>query len=552
MTGHALDIEALRQRALKLVIAITWLQVPLIACACWVVGTAWAIPVASAFGTAFAVQLIARFDRRREQSRFVSAIGLMASISILVGVMSGQKMQVDLHMYYFAGFSMLVAFCDWRVIATGAAAVALHHLVLNFTLSSLIYPGGADINRVLVHAFVLLLEAAALGWISHMIERMFKAISEEAASSETARQMAEQSNVAAISSAGEAAAANALNEQERARVMREDVVILENLALSLKRLAEGDLTSTMDAVLPKKAETLRLDLNTAVKSLRSVIQAVVQTSTHVRANADEISEAADDLSRRTEQQTTSLQQTTAALGGITAMVRKAAKSADHARQVVGTAKTDAERSGHVVRQAVEAMNGIAKSSGQISQIIGVIDEIAFQTNLLALNAGVEAARAGEAGRGFAVVASEVRALAQRSADAAREIKTLISTSASQVEQGVDLVSQTGQALERIVVEVNEISGIVGDIAASAQEQATEIGEVNKTVDQMDEATRQNAAKVEQTTATSHALVEETKQLARLIARFKVGQGDMEATRVGRPSAKPALVPARRAAALGAA
>jgi uncharacterized protein YukE len=159
-------------------------------------------------------------------------------------------------------------------------------------------------------------------------------------------------------------------------------------------------------------------------------------------------------------------------------VKKSAEGTSHARQVVTAADADAKESAAVVGQAVEAMSAIAKSSQQISQIIGVIDEIAFQTNLLALNAGVEAARAGEAGRGFAVVASEVRALAQRSAQAAKEIKALISDSAGQVDVGVKLVAETGRSLERIMAQVTEINAVVGDIAAGAQEQSTALQEIN--------------------------------------------------------------------------
>jgi methyl-accepting chemotaxis protein len=169
------------------------------------------------------------------------------------------------------------------------------------------------------------------------------------------------------------------------------------------------------------------------------------------------------------------------------------------------------------------MSNIEKSSGQITQIIGVIDEIAFQTNLLALNAGVEAARAGEAGRGFAVVASEVRALAQRSADAAKEIKALIAASTQQVQQGVDLVAQTGEALEKIVIQVGEINGIVAEIAASAQEQRTGLEQVNTAVGEMDQMTQQNAAMVEESTAASHSQARETDELSRLIGRFNLGE-----------------------------
>jgi methyl-accepting chemotaxis protein len=176
-----------------------------------------------------------------------------------------------------------------------------------------------------------------------------------------------------------------------------------------------------------------------------------------------------------------------------------------------------------VRQAVEAMDAIAKSAQQISQIIGVIDEIAFQTNLLALNAGVEAARAGDAGRGFAVVASEVRALAQRSAEAAKEIKGLISASTTQVDHGVKLVAETGKSLERIMAQVTEINDVVAEIAAGAKEQATGLDEVNTAINQMDQVTQQNAAMVEQSTAASHSLSQETVQLSGLIGQFQVGR-----------------------------
>jgi methyl-accepting chemotaxis protein len=313
-----------------------------------------------------------------------------------------------------------------------------------------------------------------------------------------------------------------LTETERAERAREQATVVTSIATGLEKLAAGDLVFRVTAQFAPEYEKLRVDFNAAMEKLQETMKIVASNAAGIRSGTDEITQASDDLSRRTEQQAANLEETAAALDEITATVRKTADGANQAREVVSSAKADAEHSGQVVRDAVAAMSEIEKSAQQISQIIGVIDEIAFQTNLLALNAGVEAARAGEAGKGFAVVASEVRALAQRSAEAAKEIKTLISASSQQVEVGVELVGETGKALERIVGQVGGINGVVAEIASSAQEQATGLQQVNTAVNQMDQVTQQNAAMVEQSTAASHALAQETEELARLIGRFRIG------------------------------
>jgi methyl-accepting chemotaxis protein len=305
---------------------------------------------------------------------------------------------------------------------------------------------------------------------------------------------------------------------------------VKQIGAGLSRLAEGDLEHRIKTEFIAALEPLRVDFNASMDTLEHSMAAMTANAQAIRAGAGEISTAADDLSRRTEQQASSLEETAAALEQITVTVKKTAEGAKHARDVVSTAKVDADKSGEVVREAMAAMTGIDKSSKQISQIIGVIDEIAFQTNLLALNAGVEAARAGDAGRGFAVVASEVRALAQRSAEAAKQIKGLISASTAQVGQGVKLVAQTGEALGRIVAQVVEINHVITDIAASAQEQATGLQQVNAAVNEMDGVTQKNAAMVEETTAASHALAGETEQLGRLIARYRIAQAEEDSLR----------------------
>ncbi len=310
---------------------------------------------------------------------------------------------------------------------------------------------------------------------------------------------------------------------ERAKTAEEQAEVVRRLGAGLKDLAGGDLMVRLREGFSPTYAQIRDDFNEAIDKLKSTILSVVESAGAIKTGAQEISTASDDLSRRTEQQAASLEQTAATLSEVTTAMKKAAEGTSHARHVVAAADADAKESAAVVRQAVEAMSAIAKSSQQISQIIGVIDEIAFQTNLLALNAGVEAARAGEAGRGFAVVASEVRALAQRSAEAAKEIKALISDSAGQVDVGVKLVAETGRSLERIMTQVTEINAVVGDIAAGAQEQSTALQETNSAIEQMNLVTQQNAAMVEESTAAGHSLSEESSKLSQLVGQFRVGR-----------------------------
>lgn len=312
------------------------------------------------------------------------------------------------------------------------------------------------------------------------------------------------------------------NDAERQKSEAEQRTVVEALADGLAKLAKGDLRFAVNKPFAGQYEQLRKDFNAAIAQLREAMSVISMNSDGIRSGAGEISQAADDLSRRTEQQAASLEETAAALDEITATVARSATGANKANETVHSARNNAEHGGRVVKEAIDAMGEIEESSRQITQIIGVIDEIAFQTNLLALNAGVEAARAGEAGRGFAVVAMEVRALAQRSAEAAKEIKGLIARSSAQVETGVSRVGETGKALTGIVSQVAEISSLVGEIATSAQEQATALVQINAAINHMDQATQQNAAMVEQSTAASHSLAREADELAALVAQFELG------------------------------
>jgi methyl-accepting chemotaxis protein len=307
--------------------------------------------------------------------------------------------------------------------------------------------------------------------------------------------------------------------REAARAEQEQVV--RAISQALNQLSSGNLTFEVSNVFPEKFESLRNDFNTAVEQLHQSLSAVARSTSMIDGGINEISHSSDDLSRRTEQQAASLEETAAALNEITVNLANAAQRAEDARSVAIHANESAKVSGSVVAGAIDAMGRIERSSATISNIVGVIDEIAFQTNLLALNAGVEAARAGDAGKGFAVVAQEVRELAQRSAKAAKEIKELIRNSNVEVESGVRLVSDTGEALTTIEAYIVEINKHMEAIVVSAQEQSAGLSEVNTAVNHMDQFMQQNAAMVEETNAAGLSLADEAGQLRQLVSRFQL-------------------------------
>jgi len=321
--------------------------------------------------------------------------------------------------------------------------------------------------------------------------------------------------------------------------------VVDSLSDALGRLAEGDLTHRVDQ-MPEGAPTRLRDAydayNLATTNLEAIIGAVRATASGVSTGSDEIRAASEDLAKRNEQQAASLEETAASIGSATSLTRTSAESARSASSSIAETHARATEGGAVVSKAVEAMGAIEQSAREITQIIDVIDGIAFQTNLLALNAGVEAARAGEAGRGFAVVANEVRALAQRSADAARDIKQLINKSTAHVGDGVGLVAETGTLLADIVAQVGAVTAQVNEIAESATSQATNLEQVNVAVGSIDRMTQQNAAMVEQSTAATRSLSSEAQRLAELVAQFRVKQSGA-AVQASRAAPAPARAPA---------
>ncbi|MCX7283126.1 MAG: HAMP domain-containing methyl-accepting chemotaxis protein [Novosphingobium sp.] len=308
----------------------------------------------------------------------------------------------------------------------------------------------------------------------------------------------------------------------RRRLQADQAFVVQQISIGLESLAAGDLTHTLDVPFAGDLEALRLAYNRSVETLAQVMSEVSGTADRVSNGAREIGAASSDLATRNVYQATHVEKTLGALNDVAALVSSSSDGAAQTRVTIEQAYGEASASGEIVARATEAMAAIEASSARISQIVSLIDGIAFQTNLLALNAGVEAARAGEAGRGFAVVASEVRALAQRCAEAAADIKSLIAQSETQVGVGVDLVARTGGALAQIIERMTTLKTMMDDIADRAVHQSATLSQINGTARELDKVTQQNAAMAEQSDAAARSLTTDAGLLAQLVSRFRIG------------------------------
>jgi methyl-accepting chemotaxis protein len=517
-------LEAQRQAGGRLVVALIWSIVPMLLIARLETKGAPIGLAAAAIALAVASTVVLLRAGEGSLGRMSIGVTLVAQLSLLIPALAGHPWQAEMHVTYFAALGLLVISCDWGVIAAAAAAILVSQLGLSFFAPHTLFEGAAAWGRLIVQAVVVVVEAAALIAVAASVNHRFALAQQARAQAEAAVGEAR----AAQDSALEARRSEEDNLKrhteayERAEAQRDAAIAALGQALS--HLARGDLTARLHTQFAEAYEALRSDYNTAADRLADALTVIESRVDGVRSGSDQIAEAVQSLARRTERQAASLQATASTMGDITLTVSQTASGAKKAADVVARTRDDAERSGEVVEQTVAAMTAIESSSQEITNIIGVIDEIAFQTNLLALNAGIEAARAGESGKGFAVVAMEVRALAQRSAEAAKEVKQLISTSTQHVETGVGLVGRTGEALQRMVTQISEIDALVSEIAGSAQAQAQGLAQVNTSVAEMDQGLRENAGMVEETSEATQTLNADAALLADLVDQFDLPHG----------------------------
>ncbi|MBR1236682.1 methyl-accepting chemotaxis protein [Bradyrhizobium sp. AUGA SZCCT0182] len=437
MTFESEDLVILRETASKILLAVLWLHVPI----ALVIGMArdadWLVPAAFMAAMALAATLSWRMSGNGPSTRLIVAVALMADVAMFVFQLAGHRWQVDMHMYFFAALACLVAYCDYRPIVLGTAAVALHHLTLNFLLPAAVYPGGSDFGRVVLHAVILLIEAGVLIWLTTTVTHLFEMAARKTAEADTA-------------SAAEARATADSNMAEQAK--RDRDAARRELSAGFERRISGVVEAV--AVAASEMQGLSASMSESNAETSRQTATVAAASTQASANVETVASATEELA--------------ASINSIAQQVTRSAEIANKAAE-------EARRTNSVVE-------GLAAGTQKIGEVVTLIQSIASQTNLLALNATIEAARAGEHGRGFAVVASEVKALANQTANATEEISAQIQAIQAATGEAVNAI----QVISGTIAEIDEISS---GIAAAVDQQGAATREIAGNVQQAANSTR---------------------------------------------------------------
>jgi methyl-accepting chemotaxis protein len=451
---------------------------------------------ASAFGPCIA----AMNHRTDGAARLTCGVSLPMFPALMIYLTRDTVFQMDMHMIFFALLAVATILFDWRVVLTFAGITAAHHLVLTLLTPDFVFYGEGGLVRVALHGGIVVVEAAILMWLSQTVPQLLKKAAQEA---ELRNSMERKVS------------------QEKEKLFEEQSLAVGNLKTGLGAIASGDLTARITAEFPAEYEELKEYFNTASSTMNDMLASVRSTTRVVQSGSNDMSSAAFDLAQKTEIQAHALEEAVRFVNQLTQSVGETASGATNAAEAASSAMLEAQQSANLIKDAIAAMDNIAKSSADMGEVVSLIDGIAFQTNLLALNAGVEAARAGQAGAGFAVVAAEVRVLAQKAASSASDIRKLINESGGNVASGVKIVNEAAESLTRIENSATVVSEMVQRINVSVKEQHSSIHHVNSTISDIERSTTQNAATVEQTSAASRSLAVEADRLDADVSKFRL-------------------------------
>lgn len=452
-----------------------------------------------------------------ERNQLTSAAALAIAVALIVYRFEGHPWQPDMHMQFFAALAVLAVYCNWHAIVTFTAIVAVHHLSLTFLMPGAVFLGEADLGRAVLHAVILLVEAAALISIGIMLVRALRQAATDKETAESALKEAEIQRQQRF-------AQHEADTHDRTLRMNEQQRVVTEIEAGLIRLARGDLSKPIDspahAPFPAEYDVLRSAFNNTLHQLDDLIERVDGISGIVRGDASEIKRATQDVHDSANAQAVTMSDNARVLESVIGTMTTSLETARKAEIESRENQSLAEMGGDVVQQAITAMDAIEKSASQITRIIGVIEEIAFQTNLLALNAGVEAARAGDAGKGFAVVATEVRGLADRATVSAREIRALISESETQVKSGSELVGKTGESLSQIVQRAQRIRELIDRIVISSQNQNNDLMQARANLERSEKLTSKTQSAVGHTLTLVQGITDKADDLVTTLAVFK--------------------------------
>ena len=482
MTIESDDLAILRDTTSKILLAALWLHVPIAVIIGLVSGASWVVPAVVMAAMATAATLSRSAAGNTLSTQLVFAVALMGGVSTLVYELAGHSWQIDVHMYFFAALACLVAYCDYRPVVAGTVAIALHHLVLNFVLPAAIYPGGADLGRVVLHAVIVLIEAGVLIGLAIKLSQLFETTARKTAEAETAH-------------ASEARANGERAEAER-RAKHETDAARHELAAGFERKIGGIVQAVAAAV----GEMQGMSVSMSESSAESVRQtaAAANASTQASSNVGTVAAATEEL--------------TASISNISRQVTRSA-------EIAGKAADEARRTNTVVE-------GLAAGTHKIGEVVTLIQNIASQTNLLALNATIEAARAGEHGKGFAVVASEVKALANQTAKATEEISAQVQGIQSATDQAVNAIQAIGGTIAEIDSISNEIATAVEqqglatrEISGNVQQAASGTRDVNTSIVSVSQASEQAGVLASKLLGAANGLSSQSERLKSEVASF---------------------------------